>query len=299
MPFTFIAGSWFWWLRNQKIENFPLTRKLFRKIGVFPIINHYYEPLFDPQYLHRNTSIPRELSIYWNDELQLKILENFNYQDELLKIPLDKTEGYYYKNESFGIGDAEYWYSMIRHFSPNKIIEVGCGFSTYLTQLALSKNKELNSSFSCKHICIEPYERDWLNKMDVELYRERLELVDLDLFKNLDAGDLIFIDSSHTIRPQGDVVTFILSILPTLKSGVIVHFHDIFSPRDYPYEWIIDSVRIFGEQYLLEAFMTCNEEWEILGALNYLKYTHFENLKTACPMLTLNSEPGSFYIRKK
>ena len=118
------------------------------------------------------------------------------------------------------------------------------------------------------------------------------------MFQELDAGDILFIDSSHMIRPQGDVVFEYLEILPTLKDGVIVHIHDIFSPRDYPADWVIDRVWFWNEQYLLEAFLTLNSDWKIIGALNYLRHNHYDKLKEKCPFLTQDREPGSFYIQR-
>ena len=83
-----------------------------------------------------------------------------------------------------------------------------------------------------------------------------------------------------------------------LTKGVIVHFHDIFSPRDYPEDWIYRDVKLWNEQYLLEAFLSCNYMWEIIAALNFLKHYDYDALKSVCPFLSVDREPGSFYIRK-
>ena len=108
----------------------------------------------------------------------------------------------------------------------------------------------------------------------------------------------MFIDSSHIIRPQGDVLFEYLQILPLLNKGVYVHIHDIFSPKDYPKEWVLDQVKLWNEQYLLEAFLSNNDSWEVIGSLNLLHSTHFEKLKIVCPFLTRDRDPGSFYIKK-
>jgi len=63
-------------------------------------------------------------------------------------------------------------------------------------------------------------------------------------------------------------------------------------------EWVIDEVLFWNEQYLLEAFLTCNRDWKIIGALNYLHHNHYQHLKAVCPFLTQDKEPGSFYIQK-
>jgi hypothetical protein len=88
-----------------------------------------------------------------------------------------------------------------------------------------------------------------------------------------------------------------LEILPQLQSGVIVHVHDVFSPRDYLENWIKRDVRFWNEQYLLEATLGNTSRYEILAALNQLKHDHYEHLKRVCPYLERDQEPGSFYFR--
>lgn len=99
---------------------------------------------------------------------------------------------------------------------------------------ALQKNSEEQSGYQCRHVCIEPYEMPWMEQSGVEVIRARVETVDQTVFRELEAGDILFIDSSHMIRPQGDVLCEFLELLPILRKGVIVHVHDVFTPRDYP-----------------------------------------------------------------
>jgi hypothetical protein len=163
---------------------------------------------------------------------------------------------------------------------------------------AVRRNQEEDPACLCKHLCIEPFERPWLEKTGLSIIRKKVEDVGIDLFSELQENDILFIDSSHVIRPQGDVLFEYLELLPLLSPGVIVQIHDIFSPRDYPRRLIIDSVRFWNEQYLLEAFLTQNKNWEILGAINFLFNNFYEKLKSVAPTLTPESEPSSFYIRK-
>ena len=184
---------------------------------------------------------------------------------------------------------------------PSKIFEIGSGYSTLLAAQAIKSNQLETSSYNCKHLCIEPYEMPWLERSGVTVLRERVEDVDKALFLELNANDILFIDSSHIIRPQGDVLFEYLELLPILNVGVIVHIHDIFSPRDYLKQWVVDEVKFWNEQYLLEAFLTCNRDWKIIGALNYLHHKHHKHhkqLPEKCPFLTKDREPGSFYIQK-
>jgi hypothetical protein len=251
------------------------------------------------KHLHRPLSQERSLpGIEWNQEGQLALLNSFNFENELAIIPENYVSDtkFHYNNGSFEGGDAEYLYSLIRVKKPRRIIEIGSGHSTKIAKLAIEKNATLCSDYSCDHICIEPYEMVWLEKIGVEVIRKKVENLEISFFSQLQMNDILFIDSSHMIRPQGDVLFEYLELIPTLKKGVIVHIHDIFSPRDYPEEWIIKENRFWNEQYLLEAFLSCNVEWEIIGALNYLKKNYFGLLKEKLPKLTVEREPGSFYI---
>jgi hypothetical protein len=119
------------------------------------------------------------------------------------------------------------------------------------------------------------------------------------LFESLASGDILFIDSSHVIRPQGDVLFEYLSILPRLSHGVLVHIHDIFTPKDYLTEWVVNERRLWNEQYLLEAFISMNRGFRVIGALNFLKHHHPDPLGAKLPVLRQElsqREPGSFWI---
>ncbi len=286
-------------VRRIGVKRLPITKSLLMKIGVFPINDHYYEPMFQPKHLRYDLESDRYLpGIDLNVTTQLAFLEKLNYVDELSswKSYAELPE-FCMKNGSFESGDAEVWYGMIRHLKPKKVIEIGSGYSTLIAQQALDKNHQ-ETNDPAEHLCIEPYEQPWLESTGVKVVRERVERVPLDLFQSLGAGDVLFIDSSHMIRPQGDVLYEFLEVLPNLAVGVIVHIHDIFSPKDYSHSAIVGDVLFWNEQYLLEAFLTQNKQWEILSAVNYLKHHQFDALNKVCPFLDLNREPGSFYIRR-
>lgn len=271
------------------------------RAGCFPLRDHYYEPAFDNEPLRSLLAVERDLpGIEWNRDEQLRLLESFSYQDELADLPRRDVGGFefYLENRAFESGDAEYWYNVIRLKKPRRIIEIGSGFSTRMAIRALEANKREDPCYTCEHVLIEPYEHQWLEALDCRVIREKVENADLSMFKELHQNDILFIDSSHVIRPRGDVLAEYLAILPILDVGVIVHIHDIFSPRDYPAEVVVDKVKFWNEQYLLEAFLTLNHDWKIIGPLNFLRHHHFEELKAKCPFLTEDREPGSFYIQR-
>ena len=142
---------------------------------------------------------------------------------------------------------------MIRHLKPKRIIEIGSGFSTLVAVEAIQKNK--SEGYPTTLTCIEPFEFSWLEELpDVKVIRERVENIPIDYFSALEAGDILFIDSSHIIRPGNDVLFEYLHILQALQKGVMVHIHDIFSPKHYPRAWMVEQQLFWNEQYLLEAF---------------------------------------------
>lgn len=190
---------------------------------------------------------------------------------------------------------------MIRKFKPKKIIEIGSGASTKMMLNSIEKNEIEDMQFKCEISCVEPYEYSQLEGLPIKLIKEKVETIDPVVFKSLQKKDILFIDSSHIIRPQGDVLFEIQHILPELNSGVLIHFHDIFTPKDYLNEWIFKDRKLWNEQYLLESFLSCNNQFEIIGALNFLKHNHWELLSSKFPVLKqeIYREPGSFWIRKK
>lgn len=287
-------------IRTAGMHRMPLCRGALMNIGVFPIRNHYTEPLFDSRALGPLEKARTLPGIDWNLDDQLSLLKRFIFGDELNDVTADMVDelSYYLNNGSFGSGDAEFLYNIIRLKKPARVFEIGSGNSTLIAMKAIRKNCEETPGYQCKHLCVEPYERPWLEKTGVTVVRQLVEEIDMEIFLELEEGDLLFIDSSHIIRPQGDVVFEYLELLPTLKKGVIVHVHDIFSPRDYLKEWVVDEVKFWNEQYLFEAFLTSNKDWMVIGAVNYLHHNYHKLLKQACPFLTQDREPGSFYIQK-
>lgn len=287
--------------RRVGAARLPLAKACLLRLGVFPIRDHYYEPMFHPRHLCHPLEDERDLpGVDWNEARQLFFLEQLRYANEIIgrwDSPCTPPD-FYINNGGFESGDAEYWYGLIRYLKPSRIIEIGSGNSTLVARQAIARNQIQDSDYRCHHVCIEPYEMPWLEATGVEVLRRRVEEVNPALFGMLGENDILFIDSSHVIRPQGDVFTEFMQILPRLTQGVVVHVHDIFSPRDYSSAAVVGEVSFWNEQYLLEAFLTHNRDWEIIGALNYLQHHHHVQLKKTCPYLVEGREPGSFYLRR-
>ena len=301
IPFVYPAAWLLKKIRKVGVYRLPHCKNVLMNVGVFPIRNHYYEPQFDNRIPKPDFSQDRNLpEINWNISGQLETLETFTFSQELVNIPQEKPESlkFYLNNGAFESGDAEYWYQIIRKIKPKRIFEVGSGNSTLMAINAIRKNQDEDPSYNCKHICIEPYEMPWLEEAGISVVRKKVEEVELSFFSQLQKNDILFIDSSHIIRPQGDVLFEYLELLPSLNTGVIVHVHDIFSPKNYLKQWLQDEVKFWNEQYLLEAFLSHNSSWKIVGALNYLHHNHYKEFKSVAPFLKPEREPGSFYIQK-
>ena len=227
---------------------------------------HYYEPIPDfrsitTEQITRRREFPT-IDFNWDDQLAL-LNDLAAYRDELSALTFNFNNGY------FSGFDAAVYYSLIRHLKPQRIVEIGGGYSTQLASKALARNGSGNL------ICIEPYP-ERLNGAGptVELIQKRVEEIDVDFFSCLAANDILFIDSSHTVKFGSDVCYEFLDILPRLASGVWVHVHDIFFPHDYPAEWLIERRMALNEQYLLEAFLSFNAQFQVTLANYWLSLDH-------------------------
>lgn len=302
LVFTIPSALMMKMIRSLGVQRLPLCRNMLFNIGVFPIRNHFTEPRFDHRETREGFSSDRSLpGIDWNEEGQLSLLDQLTYADEMRQLPAKKSEKnrFYFENGVFAHGDSEIWYQIIRAKKPARIYEIGSGFSTLMAMEAIKRNREEDPGYHCEHVCIEPYSSLWLEETGVKVVREPVETLGVGYFSHLQRDDILFIDSSHVINAEGDVVFEYLELLPTLAPGVIVHAHDIFSPKNYPKNWLVEDVRLWGEQYLFEAFLSHNSEWKIICALNYLSHHHREQLRVAAPRVDDTCDPSSFYIQRQ
>ena len=154
-----------------------------------------------------------------NSIKQLKLLNKLKFSNEIIKLNFKKKTknfGFYIKNGSFEECDSEIYYQILRYFKPNKVIEIGSGYSTLVCLEAGKKNFEENNK-KTNLTCIEPFENKWLKNYGVKVIRKKLEEIDIDWKNEFKKNDIIFLDSSHIIRPNGDVLKFFLEILPKLS----------------------------------------------------------------------------------
>lgn len=204
-------------------------------------------------------------------------------------------EGFYWNNSQFTLSDAMSYYSFIRKVKPKKIIEIGSGFSTLVAINALKKNG------SGELICIEPYPRDFLLDNDyVQL--KKLKAQDLsieELNAILSDGDILFIDSTHTVKSGSDCLHIYLRLLPEINSSIYVHVHDIFFPFSLPKEWLLDHHIYWSEQYLLMALLMDTKRYEFLYGSHFHLWANPQELSLLMHGRTKTSEGGSLWFRIK
>jgi hypothetical protein len=240
-----------------------------------------------------------------NDAAQLDLLRRAfpAFRAEYARFPRQSTgndRDFSLDNTWFSGMDAFVLHGMIRHFRPRLVLEVGSGYSTRVALQAATMNGDT------RLICVEPYPDDPVRHVLfrgarhdlISLIPEKVEDVGRELFMQLVAGDMLVIDSSHVSRIGGDVNRLVLDVLPRLNPGVIVHFHDIFLPWEYPREWVVEWRRAFSEQYLLQAFLTLNPHFAVIMANHYLSRAHETAVQATFPD-TYRLGTTSFWIRRE
>lgn len=213
---------------------------------------------------------------------------------------------FFTENGRFGFGCAASTHCVIRRFKPTLVIEIGSGKSSTIIGQALSANL-LEDGVRARHRVIDPCPSAGLTRSGnypVDVTRSRVELVDRHDFDALKAGDILFIDSGHTVRMGGDVNFLFLEVIPRLAPGVLVHVHDIPLPWDYPRSYATrDGVRIFWtESYLLQGFLAFNSAFEVLLAMSYLMTEERAVFQSAFPHynpMAHVSVSGSFWMRRR
>lgn len=284
--------------------------------GFLPIPVHFYSPIPDLKDLEKRKVWDKKSElggIRFDVKKQLALLERlgkkYGYE---CSWPFEKTtkEGeFYLDNNSFLFGDAASLHSIIREFKPNRIFEIGSGNSSKIISKALMLNKKEDGKHG-EYTIIDPYPLGYVSKKLINykcLVRERVELVDPKIFDQLKKNDILFIDTGHSVRIGSDVNFLYLDVLPRLKSGVIIHCHDIDMPYEYPKCYATNETfrQFWTERYLLQAFLIFNNQFEVILPMGYLMRNHILRFKKLFPAYNPEKPGGrlsisvSFWMRRK
>ncbi|MDE2516213.1 MAG: class I SAM-dependent methyltransferase [Rhodospirillales bacterium] len=267
---------------------------------------HFYSPVVDPATLDRagfQTRLAQDplagvaLDFDAMDRLFARLMRH--YDAIVFPSQADGQTRYHYENDQFSYGDAIILAAMLREWRPSRYIEVGSGFSS---AVVLDTNDAMGAATACTFI--EPYtERleSLLRAADagrVTVLRARVQDVPLDIFDPLQAGDILFLDTTHIVKTGSDVLHEVFHILPRLASGVIVHFHDVFAGFEYPERWVFEENRSWNEQYLLRAFLMYNSAFEILFANHWYFRKRRAEVAASAPLIARNAG-GGLWLRKR
>ncbi len=268
---------------------------------------HYYSPIVNTKEIGSRANeaftIPTEIKgIVLNKDAQMATLNKMvGYYNENT-FSETKTDGkrYYFQNNYYSYSDALFLYNIIRHNKPKRIIEVGSGFSS---AVMLDTNDEFFNG-EIKHTFVEPHPQrlySLLNENDKKnttIHVKNIQTIGLETFDQLQENDILFIDSTHVSKADSDVNRIVFDILPRLNKGVLIHFHDIFYPFEYPKEWVL-GWKGFGwnETYLLKSFLLHNPDFKIELFNTYLELFEEKWFAENMPKC-LKNKGGSIWIRK-
>lgn len=269
-------------------------------------VERKFEDIFYlPQHAHiddLSLYLPKEIpGVDLNPTGQLELFSKLKrYHDEQpFTAQRSAQRRFHFENPAYSYLDALVLYAMIRHLRPKRIIEAGGGYSSGV----ILDTSELFFENSIECTFIEPHPELLKSLMKdgdlqrAELIEARLQDVPLEKFQHPEAGDILFVDSSHVSKVDSDVNYCLFKLLPQLKSGVYVHFHDVFYPFEYPAEWIQEG-RSWNEAYLLRAFLQYNQAFEIQLFTTYLVHFYRSIIAEGMP-LGMKNTGGCIWIRKK
>ena len=236
--------------------------------GLVVLPKHYYVPIADIVRLARD--------VRWAKRSNMRGID-FSGQAQRLKATVKPFEAEYRGNTvfrdatnrhfgpGFGYIEAQCLHGVLRSLKPKRIIEVGSGVSTHCALAALKRNGFGDIT------CIEPFPSSYIKGANVHLVESQVQDLDPSVFDELENGDFLFIDSTHAVKPAGDVVYLYSEGLPRLKPGVLVHIHDIFFPYLYQRD-LLQTFYQWSESAILAALLTNNSKLRMHFSLSMLHY---------------------------
>jgi hypothetical protein len=280
------------------------------KHGFLPVPIHFYQPIPDIKEMEKRNiwdkisnlsgiNLEPEKCIAFIKQLASEYAHECKWPNEQ---PLDPKQ-FHLNNDAFGYGCAAPLHCLIRNNKPKRIIEIGSGYSSKIIAAAINLNARQNHE--THYTIIDPYSclKQENFPKNTNIIRQPVELLGLNIFESLEENDILFIDSSHVCKMGSDCNFEILEILPILNKGVYIHFHDIPLPFEYPKIYATNpNFRVFWtESYLLQAFLICNNDFQIIIPMSFLQKYHLEDLKNSFPHSSENNLgwiSGSFWIKR-
>lgn len=279
--------------------------RIAERFGVHAVRASYDSPIprrrdLDPAVFERESPMR---GLDWDPERQIAFLDQelacFLAEFRPQPDPSAPTGTFRLDNQTYDRVDAELLYAMVRFAKPARYVELGSGYSTLVVADALARNAA--DGHPGRLSCYDPYPSPHVTgRPDLAPFVERVgaEQISEQMLSDLAANDVLFVDTSHTVKLGGDVNRIVLDLLPLLAPGVLVHFHDIFLPRDYSREHL-DDAHFWTEQYLLQAFLIGNDAWEVLIGAQAVALHAPDRLRAHVPSFRPGVSPGAIWLRRR
>ena len=291
------------WSSRAAVKGYALVRAAAERLGLQVVLKTYYSPIPELAQLPADVWVRRDAlaGVDFDLDAQMQFVEaSLAPQLRDHQWASDVAPGHVYdpQNDSYSRTDANVLYAMVRHLRPKRIVELGSGQTTRVLAQACRENKADGADPRLR--AFDPFPTavdESLPGLD-ELARIKAQDVPDAVFAELEAGDVLFVDTTHTVKIAGDVNHIVLHVLPQLAPGVVVHIHDIFLPYEYPRYFFADYGLYWAEQYLLQAFLAFNSEFDVLCGVYALSRDRAERM-VAAGALAPGEPGGSFWIRRR
>ena len=274
-------------------------RRAAERVGLQVVLKTFYSPIpeldrLPPGTFDRISALP---GIAWDLDAQLAFVQD-RLAPAMAGFDPPETDGdphrYATRNGSYSHLDAAVLYAMVTTLRPRRILELGSGHSSLVTAEAIRAG-----ALDTEYEIYDPYAAlvgDDLPGLR-RLHRVHAQEAPLGVFEALGEGDVLFVDTTHTVKVGSDVNFIVLEVLPRLAPGVVVHVHDVFLPREYPAGWLRDYGLYWAEQYLLQAFLAMNPGYEVLLADSALSDLRGDDLRARLPA-RVPLGGSAFWIRR-
>jgi hypothetical protein len=284
------------------IKSYYLIKTNLKKF-IFDFFQNYFKNHLTPVHFYSPIPDYRDIPLGFYERQNPCIGIDFNLNNQL--ITLNKFHENYFEeylpkyNSGLATLDAFILYSFIRDKRPKIMIEIGSGESTKISLDALERN--FKDGINYKFIAIEPFPKKFLKEIKNENFSLIISKVQDIQPDFISKADILFIDSSHVSKIYSDVNHEMLNILPLMKVGSIIHWHDIMIPVDYPENWIRNQKMFWNESYMVQTFMMFNASFRIIWAAKYLQLNKADILMSKFPYFAPedpDQQLSSFWIER-
>jgi Methyltransferase domain len=263
------------WERPAAVRAYALARSVADRLGLQLVLKTYYSPIPDlrtvPHYLWTDADPMRGIAFDLDAQIVFLQRELSTLLTEF--VPDQEVDSHYRfepDNPSYPLSDARLLFAMLRWLRPSKVVELGSGQTSKVIAQACRMN--IADGHDCAFRAFDPFPTaidDGLPGL-TELVHIDAQAVPERVFAELISGDVLVVDTTHTVKLGSEVNRIVLRLLPLLAPGVFVHFHDICLPYEYPRYLYEDYALYWAEQYLVQAFLCLNRSFEVVCAMHAL-----------------------------